>query len=219
MPALPLRDMVVYPNMVLPLFVGRPKSVAALNAAMDDGKMIFLVAQKNGSDEDPTPDDLHEVGTISEIMQVLKLPDGTVKVLVEGKQRASVRGIADNGEYFESDLVAMQEVVAEPADQEALHRTLLSQFDQYVKADKKIPAEVLASIHEIDDNSRMTDTVAAHLQLKLDQRQKLLELADVGERMEFLLAQIEGELEIAQLEKRIRAKSNAKWTKTSAITI
>ncbi|MDK4685188.1 endopeptidase La [Kingella negevensis] len=206
MPALPLRDMVVYPNMVLPLFVGRPKSVAALNAAMDDGKMIFLVAQKNGSDEDPTPDDLHEVGTISEIMQVLKLPDGTVKVLVEGKQRASVRGIADNGEYFESDLVAMQEVVAEPADQEALHRTLLSQFDQYVKADKKIPAEVLASIHEIDDNSRMTDTVAAHLQLKLDQRQKLLELADVGERMEFLLAQIEGELEIAQLEKRIRGK-------------
>lgn len=206
MPALPLRDMVVYPNMVLPLFVGRPKSVAALNAAMDDGKMIFLVAQKNGSDEDPTPDDLHEVGTISEIMQVLKLPDGTVKVLVEGKQRASVRGVADNGEYFESDLVAMQEVVAEPADQEALHRTLLSQFDQYVKANKKIPAEVLASIHEIDDNSRMTDTVAAHLQLKLDQRQKLLELADVGERMEFLLAQIEGELEIAQLEKRIRGK-------------
>ncbi len=206
LPTLPLRDMVVYPHMVLPLFVGRAKSVAALNAAMTADQTVFLLAQKNGNDEDPSANDLHETGTIAEILQVLKLPDGTVKVLVEGKQRASVNALQDTGELFEAQVTVLADSIAAPADQEALRRSLLSQFDQYTKHHKKIPAEVLASIQEIEDNSRLADTIAAHLQLKLEQRQKLLELADVGERMEFLLAQIEGELEISQLEKRIRGK-------------
>ena len=149
---------------------------------------------------------MHETGTIAEILQVLKLPDGTVKVLVEGKQRASVNALQDTGELFEAQVTVLADSIAAPADQEALRRSLLSQFDQYAKHNKKIAAEVLASIQEIEDNSRLADTIAAHLQLKLEQRQKLLELADVGERMEFLLAQIEGELEISQLEKRIRGK-------------
>ena len=206
LPTLPLRDMVVYPHMVLPLFVGRAKSVAALNTAMTADQTVFLLAQKNGNDEDPGVNDLHETGTIAEILQVLKLPDGTVKVLVEGKQRASVNALQDTGELFEAQVTVLADSIAAPADQEALRRSLLSQFDQYAKHNKKIAAEVLASIQEIEDNSRLADTIAAHLQLKLEQRQKLLELADVGERMEFLLAQIEGELEISQLEKRIRGK-------------
>ena len=206
LPTLPLRDMVVYPHMVLPLFVGRAKSVAALNAAMTADQTVFLLAQKNGNDEDPSPNDLHETGTIAEILQVLKLPDGTVKVLVEGKQRARINTLQDTGELFEAQVSVLADSIAAPADQEALRRSLLAQFDQYTKNNKKIPAEVLTSIQEIEDNSRLADTVAAHLQLKLEQRQKLLELADIGERMEFLLAQIEGELEISQLEKRIRGK-------------
>ena len=206
LPTLPLRDMVVYPHMVLPLFVGRAKSVAALNAAMTADQTVFLLAQKNGNDEDPSPNDLHETGTIAEILQVLKLPDGTVKVLVEGKQRARINTLQDTGELFEAQVSVLADSIAAPADQEALRRSLLAQFDQYTKNNKKIPAEVLTSIQEIEDNSRLADTISAHLQLKLEQRQKLLELADIGERMEFLLAQIEGELEISQLEKRIRGK-------------
>ncbi|ULJ68477.1 endopeptidase La [Wielerella bovis] len=206
MPTVPLRDMVVYPNMVLPLFIGRAKSVAALNTAMENDKTVFLLAQRNGSDEDPSPEDLHETGTVAEILQVLKLPDGTVKVLVEGKQRAQAVSVQDNGEYFESEINILSDVEKNPADQEALRRSLMSQFEQYVKLNKKIPAEVLGSLNDIQENGRLADLVAAHLQLKLEQRQKLLDLVDVDERMEYLLAQIESELEISQLEKRIRGK-------------
>ena len=141
LPTLPLRDMVVYPHMVLPLFVGRAKSVAALNAAMTADQTVFLLAQKNGNDEDPSANDLHETGTIAEILQVLKLPDGTVKVLVEGKQRASVNALQDTGELFEAQVTVLADSIAAPADQEALRRSLLSQFDQYTKHHKKIPAE------------------------------------------------------------------------------
>ncbi|WP_413540645.1 endopeptidase La [Kingella kingae] len=205
-PTLPLRDMVVYPGMVLPLFVGRPKSVAALNVAMEQNEQVFLLAQQNGSEEEPSPNDLHEVGTVANILQVLKLPDGTVKLLVEGSERAAAVQISDTGEYLVATVEMLSDTNEQVPNVEALRRTLLNQFDQYVKANKKIPNEVVASIHEIENNGRLTDTVSAHLQLKLEQRQKLLALADVVERMEFLLAQIEGELEIAQLEKRIRGK-------------
>ena len=204
-PTLPLRDMVVYPNMVLPLFVGRPKSVAAMNAAMENGKTVFLLAQKNSNEEEPKTEELQSVGTIADILQVLKLPDGTIKVLVEGKQRARVQVLHD-GEYIEAVVHELVDYEDNPLDQEALRRSLLSQFEQYIKTQKRIAPEVWAGVQEIEDNGRLADTIAAHLQLKLEQRQKLLELVNVTERIEYLLAQIESELEISQLEKRIRGK-------------
>lgn len=201
---LPLRDMVVYPNMVLPLFVGRAKSVAALKFAEEKEQPVFLLAQKVGSEEDPSLDSLHNTGTIAEIVQILNLPDGTIKVLVEGVSRASVVKLEDNGDFLQAEVALLEDTNNET--HEALRRTLLSQFDQLVKNNKKIPDEVVVSIYEIDNNARLADMIAAHLQLKLEQRQKLLDLIDVGERMEYLLTQIESELEISQLEKRIRGK-------------
>lgn len=201
---LPLRDMVVYPNMVLPLFVGRAKSVAALQFAAAQEQPVFLLAQKVGSEEEPDLSNLHETGTVAEILQVLNLPDGTIKVLVEGVSRASVTQLRDNGDFIQAEVALLADNNTDV--HEALRRTLLSQFDQLVKNNKKIPNEVVLSIQEIADNGRLTDTIAAHMQLKLEQRQKLLDLANVVERMEFLLAQIESELEISQLEKRIRGK-------------
>ncbi len=201
---LPLRDMVVYPHMVLPLFVGRPKSVAALQFAAAQEQPVFLLAQKVGSEEEPDLSNLHETGTIAEILQILNLPDGTIKVLVEGVSRGKVAELRDNGDFLHANVIKLPDENTDA--HEALRRTLLSQFDQLVKNNKKIPSEVVASIHEIEDNSRLADTISAHLQLKLEQRQKLLDLADVAERMEYLLAQIESELEISQLEKRIRGK-------------
>ena len=203
---LPLRDMVVYPHMVLPLFVGRPKSVAALRFASEHEQPVFLLAQKIGSEEEPDVDNLHEMGTIAKILQVLNLPDGTIKVLVEGMSRAQVIELNDTGEFLQANVMVLAQTEDSSDNQEALRRTLLSQFEQLIKNNKKIPVEVVNSIQDIENNGQLADTIAAHLQLKLDQRQKLLDLSDVVERMEFLLAQIEGELEIAQLEKRIRGK-------------
>ena len=203
---LPLRDMVVYPHMVLPLFVGRPKSVAALRFASEHEQPVFLLAQKIGSEEEPDVDNLHEMGTIAKILQVLNLPDGTIKVLVEGVSRAQVIELNDTGEFLQANVMMLAQTEDSSDNQEALRRTLLSQFEQLIKNNKKIPVEVVNSIQDIENNGQLADTIAAHLQLKLDQRQKLLDLSDVVERMEFLLAQIEGELEIAQLEKRIRGK-------------
>lgn len=211
---LPLRDMVVYPHMVLPLFVGREKSIAALNAASERNEPVFLLAQRNGNEEDPMPADLHEIGTVANILQVLKLPDGTVKVLVEGIGRAYALKVEDNGEFFESEVQAVVETDTDATGQEALRRTLLDRFDQFAKLNKKIPAEVVGSIHNIDENSRLADTVAAHLQLKSEQRQRLLDLANIAERMEYLLAQIEGELDILQVEKRIRGKVKRQMEKS-----
>ena len=215
LPMLPLRDVVVYPHMVLPLFVGRPKSIAALNAAIDQDGPVFLLAQKNPANEDPGTDDLHAIGTLANILQVLKLPDGTVKVLVEGMQRARALAVNDGGDYFQAEIeVLAAEENTDGHDYEALRRTLLAQFDQFIKLNKKIPGEVASTIHSITDHSRLVDTIAAHLQLKLEQRQEILEITDVAERMEHLLGQLEAELDILQVEKRIRGRVKRQMEKS-----
>jgi len=215
LPMLPLRDVVVYPHMVLPLFVGRPKSIAALDAAIEQDGPVFLLAQKNPANEDPGTDDLHTIGTLANILQVLKLPDGTVKVLVEGMQRARALAVNDGGDYFQAEIeVLAAEENTDGHDYEALRRTLLAQFDQFIKLNKKIPGEVAGTIHGITDHSRLVDTIAAHLQLKLEQRQEILEITDVAERMEHLLGQLEAELDILQVEKRIRGRVKRQMEKS-----
>ena len=211
---LPLRDVVVYPHMVLPLFVGRAKSIAALDAAIENDETVFLLAQRNPNEEDPQASDLHEMGTVANVLQVLKLPDGTVKVLVEGMHRARVAHIDGEGDYFRAQIETVQEHSSDTADTEALRRALLSEFEQYAKLNKKIPAEVLNTISNIENNSRLVDTIAAHLQLKLEFRQAVLDKADVAERMEFLLGQIEAELDIIQVEKRIRGRVKRQMDKS-----
>ncbi|WP_027009422.1 endopeptidase La [Conchiformibius kuhniae] len=206
LPTLPLRDMVVYPHMVLPLFVGRAKSIAALHAAGERDVPVFLLAQQDGDTEDPAPADLHQTGTVAKILQIMPLPDNTVKVLMEGIARAQAVQIWDNGEFFESEAVAVAEENGNPVGREALRRALCERFEQFAKLNKKISDDVLASILDLDDHSRLADTIAAHLQLKLAQRQQLLELHHVAERMEYLLLQLESELDIMQVEKRIRGK-------------
>ena len=215
LPMLPLRDVVVYPHMVLPLFVGRPKSIAALDAAIEQDGPVFLLAQKNPANEDPGTDDLHTIGTLANILQVLKLPDGTVKVLVEGMQRARALAVNDGGDYFQAEIeVLAAEENTDGHDYEALRRTLLAQFDQFIKLNKKIPGEVAGTIHGITDHGRLVDTIAAHLQLKLERRQEILEITDVAERMEHLLGQLEAELDILQVEKRIRGRVKRQMEKS-----
>lgn len=212
---LPLRDVVVYPHMVLPLFVGRPKSIAALEAAMANDDPVFLLAQLDPNTEDPKAEDLHQTGTVAQVLQVLKLPDGTVKVLVEGIRRARALTVDETGGLFLSHVEAIDENSDKDNPEiEALRRTLLTQFEQYAKLNKKIPAEVISTISSIDDNSRLADTVAAHLQLKLEQRQYVLETAGIVERLEFLLAQLEAELDIMQVEKRIRGRVKRQMEKS-----
>lgn len=212
---LPLRDVVVYPHMVLPLFVGRPKSIAALEAAMANDDPVFLLAQLDPNTEDPKAEDLHQTGTVAQVLQVLKLPDGTVKVLVEGIRRARALTVDETGGLFLSHVEAIDENSDKDNPEiEALRRTLLTQFEQYAKLNKKIPAEVISTISSIDDNSRLADTIAAHLQLKLEQRQYVLETAGIVERLEFLLAQLEAELDIMQVEKRIRGRVKRQMEKS-----
>lgn len=212
---LPLRDVVVYPHMVLPLFVGRPKSIAALEAAMANDDPVFLLAQLDPNTEDPKAEDLHQTGTVAQVLQVLKLPDGTVKVLVEGIRRARALTVDETGGLFLSHVEAIDENSDKDNPEiEALRRTLLTQFEQYAKLNKKIPAEVISTISSIDDNSRLADTIAAHLQLKLEQRQYMLETAGIVERLEFLLAQLEAELDIMQVEKRIRGRVKRQMEKS-----
>ena len=212
---LPLRDVVVYPHMVLPLFVGRPKSIAALEAAMGNDEPVFLLAQLNPDTEEPEPKDLHAMGTVAQVLQVLKLPDGTVKVLVEGIRRARALTVEDTGQLFLAHIEAVNESVDEHhPDMEALRRTLLSQFEQYAKLNKKIPAEVVSTINSISENSRLVDTIAAHLQLKLEQRQEILETPGISDRMEFLLGQLESELDIMQVDKRIRGRVKRQMEKS-----
>lgn len=211
---LPLRDVVVYPHMVLPLFVGREKSIAALNLAMNNDERVFLLAQRDPNDDEPVAEDLHEMGTVAQILQVLKLPDGTVKVLVEGVCRARALRVEDTGGLFMAHVEHAADTDADNPDMEALRRTLLSQFDQFAKLNKKIPAEVISTIHGIDDNSRLADTVAAHLQLKLEQRQEVLDTVSITGRMEYLLAQLEAELDIMQVEKRIRGRVKRQMEKS-----
>jgi len=213
LPLLPLRDVVVYPHLVIPLFVGRTKSVKALELASEGNKQILLVAQKSASKDDPEASDLHEVGTVATVLQMLKLPDGTVKVLVEGVQRAKVSEFTETEECF----AARAELIAESVSDveiQALMRTVFAQFDQYVKLNKKIPPEILTSLATIDEAGRLADTIAAHLTLKLEEKQKILEMFDVAERLEHLLRLMEGEIDILQVEKRIRGRVKRQMEKT-----
>nr|WP_314898572.1 endopeptidase La [uncultured Deefgea sp.] len=213
-PMLPLRDVVVFPHMVIPLFVGRPKSIKALEAAMEGGKHILLVAQKNASKDEPTMADLYPVGTVATVLQLLKLPDGTVKVLVEGVQRALVESFQDEDGFYQA--IATPQALADEGNHEAegMRRALLSQFDQYVKLNKKIPPEILTSLAGIETAGRLADTVAAHLPLKLEQKQAVLEMEDVAARMDHLLKQLESELDILQVEKRIRGRVKRQMEKS-----
>ncbi|MEX1109852.1 MAG: LON peptidase substrate-binding domain-containing protein, partial [Dongiaceae bacterium] len=214
LPLLPLRDVVVFPHMVIPLFVGRPKSIKALEAAMEVGKSIMLVAQKNASKDDPVAADIYEIGCVSNILQMLKLPDGTVKVLIEGAQRARIASIDDSGVHFTCSLSTIEDGADPGAEVEALRRAILAQFDQYVKLNKKIPPEILTSLNGIDDAGRLADTIAAHLPIKIEQKQDILETLSIGERLEKLLAQIETELDILQVEKRIRGRVKRQMEKS-----
>jgi ATP-dependent Lon protease len=214
LPLLPLRDVVVFPHMVIPLFVGRPKSIKALEVAMEAGRQIMLVAQKAAGKDEPKPDDMFEVGCVSSILQMLKLPDGTVKVLVEGIQRATTRKISDEGEHFVGDVLPVPPATDVSPEIEALRRAVTQQFDQYVKLNKKIPPEILTSIAGIDDPGRLADTIAAHLPLKLDAKQSVLDLFSVSGRLEKLLELLEHEVDILQVEKRIRGRVKRQMEKS-----
>src|SRR5690554_928260 len=214
MPLLPLRDVVVFPHMVLPLFVGRPRSIKALELAMEEGNSIMLVAQKSASKDDPSPDDLYEIGCAANILQLLKLPDGTVKVLVEGLQRARIESVSDAETHFMASVKAIDADSSNDPESEALRRTVVAQFEQYVKLNKKIPQEILSSLTSIDDAGRLADTIAAHLPLKLEQKQRMLEVIDTASRLEQLLAQLESEIDILQVEKRIRGRVKKQMEKS-----
>jgi ATP-dependent Lon protease len=214
LPLLPLRDVVVFPHMVIPLFVGRPKSIKALESAMEGGKSIMLVAQKNAAKDEPAAEDIYSIGCIASILQMLKLPDGTVKVLVEGAQRARIHEIEEEATHFTCELTPIAAETTAGAELEALRRAIVSQFDQYVKLNKKIPAEILTSIAGIDEAGRLADTIAAHLPLKLEQKQKILEMFALAERLEHLLAQLETEIDILQVEKRIRGRVKRQMEKS-----
>ena len=214
LPLLPLRDVVVFPHMVIPLFVGRPKSIKALEAAMEQGKSIMLAAQKAAAKDEPSASDIYEIGCVANILQMLKLPDGTVKVLVEGAQRARINHISDAPTHFIADLTPLNSEIGDDSEVEAMRRAIVQQFDQYVKLNKKIPPEILASLAGIDDAGRLADTVAAHLPLKLEQKQVILEIFNVAKRLEHLLGQLEGELDILQVEKRIRGRVKRQMEKS-----
>ena len=214
LPLLPLRDVVVFHHMVIPLFVGRPRSIRALEAAMEAGKSIMLAAQKSAGKDDPTPDDVYEIGCVAVILQMLKLPDGTVKVLVEGSQRARVASIQDSETHFSAEVLPIAPDVSAGSEVEALRRAIVAQFEQYVKLNKKIPPEILTSLGGIDDAGRLADTIAAHLPLKLEQKQKMLEIVSTSERLEALLSQLETEIDILQVEKRIRGRVKKQMEKS-----
>ncbi|MBL8459447.1 endopeptidase La [Zoogloea sp.] len=214
LPLLPLRDVVVFPHMVIPLFVGRPKSIKALENAMEAGKSILLVAQKSAAKDEPSAEDLYDLGCIANILQMLKLPDGTVKVLVEGVQRARVVSVEDLRTLFVAKASPMPAAEAPNNEVEAMRRAIISQFDQYVKLNKKIPPEILSSLSGIEEPGRLADTIAAHLPLKLEQKQEILEMLDAGERLERLLNQLETELDILQVEKRIRGRVKRQMEKS-----
>src|SRR5499433_3734065 len=214
LPLLPLRDVVVFPHMVIPLFVGRPKSIKALDVAMDSGKHILLVAQKSAAKDDPAAEYLYPIGSVATVLQMLKLPDGTVKVLVEGTQRAQIETVDDSGEYLKAEARLLPGSEGATHEIEAMRRALLSQFDQYVKLNKKIPPEILTSMSGIDDGGRLADAIAAHLPLKLEQKQEILEMQEVGKRLEHLLGLLEGEVDILQVEKRIRGRVKRQMEKS-----
>jgi ATP-dependent Lon protease len=214
MAVLPLRDIVVYPHMIVPLFVGREKSVRALEAVMKEDNQILLVAQKKASQDDPSVEDIFRVGTVSTILQLLKLPDGTVKVLVEGGRRAKIVSFKETEAYFEAKTEPMPDVAGEKKDLEALGRTVVSQFEQYIKLNKKIAPEVLVSLNQIEEPSKLADTVASHLNLKIPEKQDLLEIAKINERLERVFGHMESEIGVLQVEKRIRNRVKRQMEKT-----
>ena len=213
-PVLPLRDIVVFPHMIVPLFVGREKSVRALEDVMKDDKQILLVAQKNAAQDDPAPEDIYAVGTVSTVLQLLKLPDGTVKVLVEGGERARISGFVENEDFFLAEAEIIVESEGESQDVEALSRTVVSQFEQYIKLNKKIPPEVLVSLNQIEDPGKLVDTVASHLALKISEKQELLEIEPIAERLERVYAHMESEIGVLQVEKKIRSRVKGQMEKT-----
>ncbi|MDH3870629.1 MAG: LON peptidase substrate-binding domain-containing protein, partial [Gammaproteobacteria bacterium] len=214
-PVLPLRDVVVYPHMVIPLFVGREKSINALDTAMQEDKKILLVAQKNAEIDDPSADDIHEIGTLSTILQLLKLPDGTVKVLVEGAERARITSLETTDAFFTAHVELLEpDDRDEEKELEVMTRSLLAIFEQYVKLNKKVPPEILTSLSGIDEPGRLADTIAAHMSLKIEEKQKILEIENSHERLERLIGLIEGEIDIMQIEKRIRGRVKQQMEKS-----
>ncbi len=213
-PVLPLRDIVVFPHMIVPLFVGRDKSVRALEDVMRDDKQILLVAQKNAGLDDPEAEDIYDVGTVSTVLQLLKLPDGTVKVLVEGVQRAKINRYLDNPEFFQVEAEFIEELDGDDQEMKALARTVISQFEQYIKLNKKIPPEVLVSINQIESPAKLADTVASHLALKISERQELLEIGTVAERLERVYSYMEAEIGVLHVEKKIRNRVKRQMEKT-----
>ncbi len=212
-PVLPLRDVVVYPHMVIPLFVGREKSISCLEAAMEADKQVLLVAQKQASTDEPETHDLYEIGTVATILQLLKLPDGTVKVLVEGQQRAKIIEYKDS-DFFLADADYIETPAMADNEQEAVVRSAINQFEGFIKLNKKVPPEVLTSLNGIDDAARLADTIAAHMPLKIAEKQNVLELLDVSERLEFLMGQMESEIDLLQVEKRIRGRVKKQMEKS-----
>jgi ATP-dependent Lon protease len=217
MPVLPLRDVVVYPYMVIPLFVGREKSIKALEKAMDENKQILLVAQKNASQDEPEIEDLYRIGTVANILQLLKLPDGTIKVLVEGSERAKIINFLGIEDYFNAQISSVETAhgaAEEDRESEVLMRSVMTQFDQYVKLSKKVPPEILSSLSSIDEPSRLADTIAAHMSLKIDEKQKILEMIGLHERLEHLIGLMEAEIDLLQVEKRIRGRVKRQMEKS-----
>jgi len=214
LPVLPLRDIVVFPHMIVPLFVGRDKSIAALEEVMQADKKILLAAQKDANDDDPSTDSIYEIGTIATVMQLLKLPDGTVKVLVEGETRAKIEKFTDRQDYFEAIVDELHDVKSDPDETEALARTVSSHFESYVKLNKKIPAETIASVGKIEDSAKLADTIAAHLAIKIADKQELLEGPSVTARLEKIYALMEGEISVLQVEKKIRSRVKRQMEKT-----
>ena len=214
LPVLPLRDIVVFPHMVVPLFVGREKSVRALDEIMKGEKQILLATQKNSVDDDPGPDAIYPIGVIANVLQLLKLPDGTVKVLVEGKSRARLTRFTDQTEYFEAEAEDIADESTDASRAEALSRAVVEQFESYVKLNKKVPPEALTSIPQITDASKLADSVAAHLSVKIADKQALLETVDVAARLEGVYALMEGEISVLQGEKKIRSRVKRQMEKT-----
>jgi ATP-dependent Lon protease len=213
-PVLPLRDIVVFPHMIVPLFVGREKSVRALEEVMSDEKQILLLTQKNKDDDDPAPDGLHQIGTLATVLQLLKLPDQTVRVLVEGKGRARVTGFMPRSDFFQATIEHLPDAPVEAKEIEALIRTVKTNFEQYIKLNKKVPAETLASVAQIEDPAKLADTVASHLSVKISDRQSLLETLSTVERLEKVLSLIEGEIGVLQVERKIRSRVKRQMEKT-----
>ena len=213
-PLIPLRDVVVYPHMVIPLFVGREKSIEALEHAMANDEVVVVVAQRNADDDDPVIKDLYDIGTSARILQLLKLPDGTVKVLVEGEERVTIDKVHTDKEFYTAEVTPFEEGELSETEKKALSHTLVAQFEQFVKLSKKVPSEVMSSVNNIEDPARLADTIAAQMSLKLEEKQKLLEMASIKDRLEHLMSQMEGEIDLVKVEKRIRGRVKKQMEKS-----